>query len=171
MSIIKGVGLWPSQYLSNLKAFPLALLQPQCERARTLFKLLHISEVSLFWLKQSRPINDKWYWARINYLSITALLVAVAAKAQTAFAEKFGTFYWALNTLNVRIYLQIRAKAMFFCRNFWSAWINNFFRCKLTNARPDDERLALVRSPKAAFLCQSNFCSFLCCVKNALVTK
>ena len=113
MSIIKGVGLWPSQYLSNLKAFPLALLQPQCERARTLFKLLHISEVSLFWLNQSRPINDKWYWARINYLSITAL-VAVAAKAQTAFAEKFGTFYWALNTLNVRIYLQIRAKAMFF---------------------------------------------------------
>ena len=82
MSIIKGVGLWPSQYLSNLKAFPLALLQPQCERARTLFKLLHISEVSLFWLNQSRPINDKWYWARINYLSITAL-VAVRRKVWT----------------------------------------------------------------------------------------
>ena len=167
MSIIKGVGLWPSQYLSNLKAFPLALLQPQCERARTLFKLLHISEVSLFWLKQSRPINDKWYWARINYLSITAL-VAVAAKAQTAFAEKFLLSFKYLKCSHV---FANTCKSYVFCRNFWSAWINNFFRCKLTNARPDDERLALVRSPKAAFLCQSNFCSFLCCVKNALVTK
>ena len=51
-------------------------------------------------------------------------------------------------------------KSYVFCRNFCNAWINNFFRCKLTNARLDDERLALVRSPKACLPLPEQFLLF-----------
>ena len=118
MSIIKGVGLWPSQYLSNLKAFPLALLQPQCERARALFKLLHISEVSLFWSKQSRPINDKCYWERFNYLSTTELVVEVAQKRKRRLYSDEHTRYQDFSPLTCFIKLLLS-----------NARTNNFFWC------------------------------------------
>ena len=42
-------------------------------------------------------------------------------------------------------------KIYVFCRNFGNARINNFFWCKLANARLD-ERIVFARSPKACFL-------------------